>query len=1364
MKNFLTNSSSENEFSSTIFSTNSFKHNRKKLRMTKCKKHKIKINETKILTIIDSKAEISLISNGLAKKLKLVSFNVSICQIMIIDNNRIKFYDVYFVRLKVSNENDISRFFHESFLEIDLSWSISLSLSWMQLFEAKINWKDDKIKSWHLSISNLLLIMNRIEKIEPKELINDVMNEKNETFVMFVRAFNDEKTDLQEIHIERRAQIDSILLKIEEKSNIKIIMLEILKKFVEITEKKKVYELSNHEFDDHSINLKSNKKSLYEFIYSLFEDELTVLRVYLDKHLKNDFIRFFISFVETSILFVKKKNENLRLCVNYRDLNLLIIKNRYSLSLIDESLDRLSKARIYTSIDMIATYNKLRIREDDEWKTTFRTRYEHFEYIVLFFDLTNAFATFQNFVNKLLAKRLDLCVIIYLNDIVIYFMNREQHIENVKWILQRLKNNKLFINNEKCKWFIDSIDFLSFVVSSKSVQMQKNKIETIQQWSASRNVSKIQSFLNLCNFYRRFIKSFSKLTLFLTSMLKRSIELHKRDVKRKRVLSRSRSRSKERMSNDFLTSEAYEFFKHLRETFLKASILQHFDSNKLIRVETDVSNKVIKEILCQSNDKNHWHSVVYFSRKMISIECNYEIHDKKLLIIVFAFKQWRHYLEEVREQVLVLTNHRNLSRFMLTTKLISRQVRWTQKLSRYNFVIDYRSDSKNSADDLFRRSDHMKIIEKKIEQNRQILTQLRKSLQTNNIRICVDAMQATMQKSNHREVIAHIEDFYQREDNSIESLVSFETLAASDVIIDEWKIFMLSSATVNQSIDETTARKHIQQHDTIYVTDEIIDRIVERIRSLLIENSCAMQVKQKLATLDTIHSHWKNENEILWHDEYVYVSSSLRENVIRANHDNLLIEHFEAKRTLKLIRRKYYWSNQKRDDQQNIEHDSNMRTQIKEYCETCVICKRSKTSRHKSYEKLSSLSVSKFKWIDLTMNFVTNLLESRAWNEAIYDSILVVMNRLTKMTHYILVTKTVIAKNLIEILIREIIRFHELLSSITTDRSFVFTFKYHDALCHALKIRLKMSTTYHSQTNDQTERQNNTMKQFLRTFVNFEQNNWIELLSLTKFAYNNTKHASTQMSSFEVMQKYTSRMSFENSANFKVKFKFVNEHVKKLTKLLNVLKTNLTHAQKQQIKYKNARTKKANFEVESYVNVNDKNIRIKRNKKLEWKFFESFKILDTIDDQIYRIDILKRWRIHNVFHVSLLKEIKVKKREKASLELTYQFENIDIEKDETTKEIYDVEAIENSKILKKDQISKKSYSESDLYYLIRWENYEKRIWESISMIKHLRSMLRKFHTKNSKKNDVNKLTNKRRVRRQVNAIFLLKQLIKKQSH
>ena len=1108
-KNFLIHNNNDDEFFTTNFIDINIKQRSKKLAVTKCNKIEISIkNSTKknveIYAFLDSEAEISLINNIFVKKFKLVSFDVSNCEIMIIEHNRIKFYDVYFVQIEISNANEINRFFNESFLEIDLNWSITLDLSWHQLSKIDVNWIDDKVRFWSLNVKFIFFITNRIEKIESKKLAIVIVNDKKKIFVMFVRAYIDEKTIMQKIHIERRAQIDSILMKIEKKSDITIIILECLKKFVEINNEKKIYELSNHEFDDHAINLKENKKSSYDLIYSLFENELTVLRVYFDKHLKNEFIKFSFFSIEVSILFVKKKNEILRLCVNYRDLNLLIIKNRYFLSLIDESLDRLSKVRIYTSLDMIATYNKPRIREENEWKTTFRTRYEHFEYTVLFFDFINALATFQSFVNKILTKRLDLCVIIYLNDIVIYFMNRKQHIENVKWMFQRLKKHKLFINNDKCKWFIESIEFLSFVISSKNVQMQQNKIDAIQKWSISKNVFEILSFLKLCNFYRRFIKSFNKLTLFLISMLKELADFHKKKIKRKRIINKSQNRNKQRMSNDFLILEIYEAFKLLRQIFMKIFIFQHFDSLKSIRVKIDVSNKIIEEILCQSNDENHWHFVIYFSRKMISIECNYEVHDKKFLIIIFVFKQWRHYLEKAREKVLVLTNHRNLNRFMTTTKLSSRQVRWASKLFRYDFVIDYRFDTKNFANDLSRKSNHMKIFEKKIENNRQILNQLRRFLKANSIefRACIDAIQTTMQKSS-------------QEQNSFSNAHQDAQDQISDVNIDEWKIIILSSASILRSIDEMIARKHIHEIETTY-DEEIIEKIIELMRSLLDKDSCVVQVRKKLVTSDMYNEHWRDENEMLWHEKCLYLSSSLRENVIERNHDNFLIEHFDVKRILELIRKKYYWSNSERDED-IIEQNRNMRAQIEKYCEICVVCKRSKISRHKSYEKLSSFFISKFKWIDLTMNFVTKLFESKTWNEVVYDSILVVMNRLTKMIHYISVTKTMIAKNLAEILIREIIRLHDFSSSITINRSSIFIFKYHDSLCYALKIKLKLSTTYHSQIDDQTKRQNSIMKQYFRAFVNFEQNNWIELLFMTKFVYNNNKHVSTKISSFEIM-------------------------------------------------------------------------------------------------------------------------------------------------------------------------------------------------------------------------------------------------------
>ena len=144
------------------------------------------------------------------------------------------------------------------------------------------------------------------------------------------------------------------------------ILFEILHDYEKLNNEDKIYELSNHDSNDHAIDLKKDKKASHESIYFLFDNEFRVLRVYIEKHLINDFIRSFQSFVDASILFVKKKNDNLRLCVNYRELNALTIKNRYSLSLIDESLDRLSRIVKYISIDLIAVYHRLRIKHENE--------------------------------------------------------------------------------------------------------------------------------------------------------------------------------------------------------------------------------------------------------------------------------------------------------------------------------------------------------------------------------------------------------------------------------------------------------------------------------------------------------------------------------------------------------------------------------------------------------------------------------------------------------------------------------------------------------------------------------------------------------------------------------------------------------------------------------------------------------------------------------------------------------------------------------------------------------------------------------------------------------------------------------------
>ena len=198
--------------------------------------------------------------------------------------------------------------------------------------------------------------------------------------------------------------------------------------------------LPPHRPFDHAIPLEPNATAPFGPLYTLSQKELESLKEYIDDNLKKGFIRRSESPAGAPVLFVPKKDGSLRLCVDYRALNKVTIKNRCPLPLISETLDRLRTAKYFTKLDLKGAYNLVRIAEGDEWKTAFRTRYGHFEYLVMPFGLTNAPATFQAFLNDVLRESLDTFVVIYLDDILIYSDTLEEHYEHVRSVLQRLKN------------------------------------------------------------------------------------------------------------------------------------------------------------------------------------------------------------------------------------------------------------------------------------------------------------------------------------------------------------------------------------------------------------------------------------------------------------------------------------------------------------------------------------------------------------------------------------------------------------------------------------------------------------------------------------------------------------------------------------------------------------------------------------------------------------------------------------------------------------------------------------------------------------------------------------------------------------
>ena len=248
------------------------------------------------------------------------------------------------------------------------------------------------------------------------------------------------------------------------------------------------------------------------------QEELKALKDYIEDNMTKSFIRASSSPARAPVLFVKKADGSLRLCVDYQGLNEFTIMNRYHLPLIRETLDRLAKARWYTKLDLRWGYNQIRIAKGEEWKTAFRTRYGLFEYTVMPFGLTNAPATFQHFINNTLREFLDVFCMAYLDDILIYSDTLEEHKIHVQQVLQALQKAGILLGAEKCEFHTQQTTYIGLIVSPAGISMDPKKTKAVSKWGIPKNVKDVQAFLGFANFYRRFIQGFSALASPLSTL------------------------------------------------------------------------------------------------------------------------------------------------------------------------------------------------------------------------------------------------------------------------------------------------------------------------------------------------------------------------------------------------------------------------------------------------------------------------------------------------------------------------------------------------------------------------------------------------------------------------------------------------------------------------------------------------------------------------------------------------------------------------------------------------------------------------------------------------------------------------------
>ncbi|WVZ49816.1 hypothetical protein U9M48_001142 [Paspalum notatum var. saurae] len=406
--------------------------------------------------------------------------------------------------------------------------------------------------------------------------------------------------------------------------------------------------------------------------------EYDELKKQLDELLEKGLIRCSVSPWGAPVLFVKKKDGSMRLCIDYRELNAVTLKSKCPLPRIDDLLDQLKGAKYFSKIDLVSGYHRIKIHEEDIPKTAFVTRYGHHEFTVVPLGLTNAPAYFMNLMNLILKEELYQFVVVFTDDTLIYSKTREQHEKHLRAVLEKLRRNQLHGKYSKCKFWLEKISLLGHVWTTEGVSVDPKKIDAVSNLKTPRNVTEIRSFLGLAKYYRRFFENFSKIAKPMTELLKNKVSFEWNDKREKS-------------------------FQCLKDKLTTTPVLTLLDLQKDFVVYCDASRQGLGCVLMQDN-----HVVSYASRQLRAHEENYPTHDLELAAVVHALKIWRHYL--IGNKCDIYTDHKSLKYIFTQSELNMRHRRWLESIKDYELEINYHPEKANVVADVLSRKSYRNLL------------------------------------------------------------------------------------------------------------------------------------------------------------------------------------------------------------------------------------------------------------------------------------------------------------------------------------------------------------------------------------------------------------------------------------------------------------------------------------------------------------------------------------------------------------------------------------------------------------------------------------------------------------------------------